>query len=171
MNRRARRLSLLAMSLVAVSCGGGGGGSSPTAPPAIPSVAGTWVGTWTVPGLAFPLSPQFVISQSGQSTTGSISVLGVTLQTTGTVGTDSTFNWQAVGGGCGTFSGTDTFAGLAPSSMNGSATLNTVGCASSGFESGPVSWLKIGNAADKTVRGHGSLEDLVRASRQSKPQR
>jgi hypothetical protein len=161
--RRAATAVLLA--IVVVSCGGGGGGSGPTAPPAIPSVAGSWTGTWSVPGIAFPLTPQFIIAQSGQSTTGTITVLGVTLQTTGTVGTDSTFQWQAVASGCGSFTGTDSFAGLAPLTMNGMATLNTLGCPSSGFESGPVTWSKTGNA-EKAARGRaGNLEDLLRALR------
>jgi hypothetical protein len=163
---------VVAFSLYA--CGGGHGGSSPTAPTQPANVAGTWLGTWTITSIptSVPLNPVMAITQiDGSNTTGSISLLGVTLNTTGSVNTAaSSYQWQAINPGCGTFTGSASFGGLTPTVMNGTADLNTVGCAGEGggeILSGPVTWSLEGSpaAAHQSAARHGALNDIVKAIR------
>jgi hypothetical protein len=153
-------LSIVAFSLL-ISCGGGGG-HGPSEPAPMAEIGGTWTGVWNVSGVG-PQLAFYTISQSGATTSGDILVAGSDILTTGTVDTNaSSFEWASTGGGCGSFTGTASFAGVSPGTMNGTATLNTLGCSTAaGFFTGPVTWTKTSTATAARSRAAGTLGALV----------
>jgi hypothetical protein len=160
------RMAALVSCLVAMSCGGGGGHSA-TEPPAIPALAGNWVGSWATAGVTFQTGMS--LSQTGNSLSGTFSLLGSTLNITGTVGSNLQMTWSAVGGGCGSLTGDGVVNAVSATQITGNIDLNTIGCTGTGggeHFSGPVVWTR-GTAVATGKRG--SVADLARLLRSSHP--
>ena len=153
-----KRMAFLAITALLVACGGGGGHGGSPSEPQVANVAGHWTGQWSTAGLA--ITSTMNLTQSGSSISGNITVLGSTLQLTGSVGSSS-LSWQVVGGGCGSFTGSTTFGGLNPTSMNGTQTLDTRGCSSPGFYTGAIAWTRGGLAG--AAAQPGKIDDVSAA--------
>ncbi len=160
---RVRALAVfLGLSVLLASCGGGHAG--PTAPAAQAEIAGTWDVTWAPQGSPFALAGLGLMSQSGATASGTLSLAAFPFSITGPV-TGSSYQWQAPDGGCGSFKGSVTFSGLAPTQMSGTATLDTTAC-SSGQEllTGAITWIKASNTIESRPLGrHRTLAGLVAA--------
>jgi hypothetical protein len=144
------------------SCGGGHAG--PTAPAAQAEIAGTWDVTWAPQGSPFAFAGLGLMSQSGATASGTLSLAAFPFSITGPV-TGSSYQWQAPDGGCGSFKGSVTFSGLAPTQMSGTATLDTTAC-SSGQEilTGAITWIKASNTSESRPLGrHRPLAGLIAA--------
>lgn len=159
----------LAMIIAAAAfgCGGDGGGGSPTAPvPQPPQIAGSWSGTTSFAGLPALLT-QMTIGQSGQTISNStITMLGNTINISGTVTIDGKFVWQnvATGQGCGTLKG-DMQVAASANAMSGTIELNALGCPTSGFYTGPASLSRSASTAAPDVPLGGEAEALTAALR------
>jgi hypothetical protein len=154
------RWSLLASVLFVVACGGGGGGGGgPTAPAAVPQVAGLWVGQWATSGLV--LQPTLNLTQSGSTLGGTFTLFSSTFAINGSVTPSLQLSWSAVGGGCGSLGGTGAVDALSATRISGNIDLNTTGCANPDRFVGSVIWRRAGTSVSVSTKGR--LSDLVRA--------
>lgn len=158
-----RKLLMVFCVLIVLAACGGGGGHSPTEPQVI-QVSGTWRGLWLTSGIS--VTSILSLSQNGSDLTGTISLLNSTFNVKGTAGT-SVMTWAAVGGGCGSLTGSGSASSQAPTQLAGSITLDTRGCANPDFFDGPIQWIK-GSSSISSAPGKGQsrIGDLARALRE-----
>jgi hypothetical protein len=116
------------------ACGGGGGGRSPTDPgPNLPSVAGSWTGSWSV-GNSGLRSGMTLAQDANEKVTGTLTILGDGRRIEGTV-TATRFSWHlASSSACPAFEGDFdlTLAGGTVTMMSGMTTQDSRACVPDG---------------------------------------